>query len=43
MSPINAGSAVDKRRAAQRTALIVGAVALAVYVGFLILAAVGGK
>jgi len=32
-----------RQRAARRTALVVGAVAIAVYVGFLVLAAVGGK
>ncbi len=31
----------DRRRAARRTALIVGAMAVAIYAGFLILAAVG--
>ncbi len=39
MSPIDA----DRRRAARRTALMVGALAVAVYAGFLAIAAMGGQ
>ncbi len=39
MSPIEAG----RQRAARRTALIMAAVAVAVYVGFLVVVSVGGK
>ncbi|MEO6064239.1 MAG: hypothetical protein ABIP49_00465 [Lysobacterales bacterium] len=33
----------DRRKAARRTALLMGAVAVAVYVGFLMLASAGGQ